>query len=427
MKNVILTIIATTISICCYNQNTGFLESRVIQLATDPYENHDSIYYYSNILIGEDSLNPIAIEYYLLALDVNYFKEEKLKFLDFLIKHVPYNPKYWYERGNLKLFILDDETGVSDLLKSYEIDNSSLDGIYNLAAYYLNIAELKQDSLTGLLRSGGVELSEEVRKSITLDKPFYEMEACKFIEKLISLDSGSFYEWRHALLMLYKRQGLFGKADSIAKIDYPVVTDSFFLPKSPYQLYFPEESFLDTINRFYQREPDSVFLENMKSWAIFHNRWYSEHLFAMKEPILFVQNNHKEIYRFAWLRSFDEPIAIRVEKSEEGIFLFVKVCDGKGGYEPGKLTVNQKIRLTKKKWKKFSEALTKYDFWSTSPIEKTNVLICDGARWILEGKSKKGYHVVDRHSPGEYRDNEFRELCLYILKLSDLSVKGRIY
>jgi len=47
----------------------------------------------------------------------------------------------------------------------------------------------------------------------------------------------------------------------------------------------------------------------------------------------------------------------------------------------------------------------------------------DGAEWILEGTQKDNYHVVVRHSPNDddYRKSgKYRDLCLYILKLSDL-------
>lgn len=47
---------------------------------------------------------------------------------------------------------------------------------------------------------------------------------------------------------------------------------------------------------------------------------------AMKEPCLY-QNpitHGTEIFRFTWLRSFDPPIVVRIEKKENGLTIFWK-------------------------------------------------------------------------------------------------------
>ena len=66
-------------------------------------------------------------------------------------------------------------------------------------------------------------------------------------------------------------------------------------------------------------------------------RWYSKHLAAMHEPSLWDLSKRPkksgEAYRFLWLRTFDEPVAIRVEKATDGAArLYTRVLDGKGGY-----------------------------------------------------------------------------------------------
>lgn len=69
----------------------------------------------------------------------------------------------------------------------------------------------------------------------------------------------------------------------------------------------------------------------------FVNSWYSKMLFALKEPILKDYKADKEIYRFTWLRTFNHPVVIRLEKQGNAVRLFSKVSDGAGGYEPGNI------------------------------------------------------------------------------------------
>jgi len=69
----------------------------------------------------------------------------------------------------------------------------------------------------------------------------------------------------------------------------------------------------------------------------FVTEWYSKMLFALQEPVLRNYQGDKEIYRFTWLRTFHHPISVRLEKQNNIIKLFVKVCNGAGGYEPGQL------------------------------------------------------------------------------------------
>ncbi len=150
--------------------------------------------------------------------------------------------------------------------------------------------------------------------------------------------------------------------------------------------------------------------------------WYSKHLRKMNEPILYTVTNKKiEIYRFTWLRTFHHPIMIRVYQSGEKGFLIAKELSGAGGYEPGELKHNVKRRLTKKGWQNILVHVKRSSFWSLkSNIDDGGL---DGARWIMEGVKKGKYHMVDRFSPEK---GSYRELCLYLLKLSGLKVK-RIY
>jgi len=152
----------------------------------------------------------------------------------------------------------------------------------------------------------------------------------------------------------------------------------------------------------------------------FSNKWYSEQLFAMREPIIFSDKSNKEIYRFTWLRTFDNPIAIRIEKQDSTYLLFWKVCNGAGGYEPGQLTTDKQKIIDKQTWDKFKNKLSDINFWNL-PTKEKDIMGTDGSQWILEGKKGNKYHAVDRWSPSE--KSKYFQCCDFLIGLTDLNIK----
>ena len=99
-----------------------------------------------------------------------------------------------------------------------------------------------------------------------------------------------------------------------------------------------------------------------------------------------MEKSQKDIYRFTWLRTFHNPIAIRIEKHGDQYFLYWKLSNGAGGYKPGKLTIDKQKKLDKETWDAFVSKLNHIDFWNLS--RKQNDMGDDGSEWILEGRSK---------------------------------------
>ena len=150
--------------------------------------------------------------------------------------------------------------------------------------------------------------------------------------------------------------------------------------------------------------------------------WYSKALTAMKEPSLSLpQRPQTQTYRFLWLRSFDNPIVVRIWRSESKVYLVTKQLDGDGGHHPGKLVVNSTRSLSSKEWDEFTKHLEKSSYW-TLPTDIGDIGN-DGAQWVLEGARDGRYHVVDRWSP---KDDSYRRSCSHLLELSGLK-PGKIY
>ncbi len=187
-------------------------------------------------------------------------------------------------------------------------------------------------------------------------------------------------------------------------LDNTIQVDSLNVPINKTQAYYPIKLFTDT-TIYVGFDTSSV-------------EWYSKHLFAMGEPLIFNKKQNKSIYRFLWLRTFHNPIAIRIEKQLDIYKLTWKLCDGAGGYDPGKLIINKTKTIDKKSWDKFNNLLSKADFWNLNTIE-VEIPGNDGSQWILEGTDKHNYHIVDRWSP---KGGNFYECCNFLINLTDLKI-----
>jgi hypothetical protein len=139
----------------------------------------------------------------------------------------------------------------------------------------------------------------------------------------------------------------------------------------------------------------------------------------LKEDCLFVYENkpNETIYRFTWLRTFHQPIAIRIENNENKIMLYWKVGKGASGYGLRGLKKSGKKKLSLKEWKEFERLLKESNFDSL-PNEKY-ILMFDGASWTLERKSFESFKAHDSNEPSK----EFKDACLYLLHLTNIKVK----
>jgi hypothetical protein len=160
---------------------------------------------------------------------------------------------------------------------------------------------------------------------------------------------------------------------------------------------------------------------------------YSSTLAAMKEPSLSREREQGlESYRFLWLRSFHQPVSIRIWRNAEQIQLVVRQLSAGGQAVDGQvkvvgeLTIDVTRPATKEEWEHFQELLTNSSFWSM-PSEDVRPRGVDGAGWLLEGVKFNQYHLVNRRSPEQ---GAYREACIYLLRISGVPVdesKGELY
>jgi len=142
----------------------------------------------------------------------------------------------------------------------------------------------------------------------------------------------------------------------------------------------------------------------------------------MKEPSLWKlsqKDRSSTVYRFLWLPTFHRPVSVRLEKSSEGAILRAVLLDGRGGYEPGKITLSKSTRLSDAQWENFQRLLDKVKLWEM-PTKDPELGGYDGDQLILEAVRAGGYHVVDRWSPDA--GDDYTSLCRYMLTVSGLDV-----
>lgn len=176
------------------------------------------------------------------------------------------------------------------------------------------------------------------------------------------------------------------------------------------------------VNRTECQDPESDAYFFPKGWLgvrrerfdedQFVRAWYSKHLRAMTEPSLSCGDGTGDAFRFLWLRTWGRPIAVRLHPSGGGASMAAVELDGSGGYGPGKVSRRAERKLTDAEWTKIANDVRALNFWELPAQTNDNGL--DGARWILEGRERSQYHVVQRWSP---KEGPYRELCISLLKL----------
>jgi hypothetical protein len=174
-------------------------------------------------------------------------------------------------------------------------------------------------------------------------------------------------------------------------------------------------------NSFFPRDAfshDSKLLDG-------YGHWYTRELKQLDEPALLDESGTSS-YRFLWIRSFHPTIAVRIWLDGERKMLYVKKLSNRKHDEPSRIMLNQARSLKPEEWATFLKHLGESCFWDM-PTTSDEPIAEDGAQWVFEGFREGSYHVTHRQSPNS---GSYRQLCLYLLKLSDLPLdetNGEIY
>jgi hypothetical protein len=195
--------------------------------------------------------------------------------------------------------------------------------------------------------------------------------------------------------------------------------------------------------------PDSIIIsDSLIKTGIGHSdqNWYASNLYSAKEPILFNYYTGHNIYRFTWIRSFNLPVIISINRDNNIVWLSTKILDRQptymqikylhkknllyaikhrartkeiidsivGPYRYAEFKINVRKELSLKEWDEFEQILKTCNYWDMAPVKKEYGN--DGAEWIIEAHLTNRYWFVDRWSP---RDN-IKSCGEYLIKLSGI-------
>ncbi|WP_417459415.1 hypothetical protein [Kordiimonas sp.] len=169
----------------------------------------------------------------------------------------------------------------------------------------------------------------------------------------------------------------------------------------------------------------------------FHNSWYAQTLDRMNEPSLFsvAQATKKNVVRFLWLRTFDQPVAFRLTFNSDGSgVLETKILIGPGEDDPGRLRHQSAQAVPAQELVNVKAALDRASHWFSDDDLPPRPLGFDGAEWVFEAILNHQYHVLARWSPGANSNNnsdpdaiidsDFHGLGMALINLSQIDFES---
>jgi hypothetical protein len=152
-------------------------------------------------------------------------------------------------------------------------------------------------------------------------------------------------------------------------------------------------------------------------------RLYSKYLAEMEEPSLSCGVlEETEAYRFLWLRSFDNPIAVRVFRRGDNYRLDAVILHVAHPRELGNVPRRITKKLSLDQWRALTAKLEEVQLWQMATRSKA-FTGTDGAQWIVEARRDGRYHVVDRWDGTD----GLKSVGMHFLDLAGLGDVGPVY
>lgn len=284
---------------------------------------------------------------------------------------------------------LEDSSKIQTLLKVISIDSNSYEASYEMADTYYRLFREQPGN-------------------------YFAQIAREWFLKCVDIDKGQLVLLKIPILQL---SSYLNDVDAINlyKKQIPVKSNAKGIPEgNRHNWYFPAESFLIDSTKWITdysidatRELDAIS---------FSNDWFSEILASMQEPVLAAGFNG-QAYRFLWLRTYETPIVIRMEKSKKGVFIYWKELKFNDSIQDFEIPVEHMQKISTTKWKQFEKMLAVIDYWSMASSNYPGSTHPDIS--LLEASINGRYKVIERY---EYRYSKYVNCLKYLIDLTDLNI-----
>jgi len=359
-------------------------------------------------LLSLDSLNRKTIRFI-----CRYYYDKKIDsvsvFFDKLIKNHPNNPEPYIIRADLIYFESkhhNEHNKARYLNKALQLDSLNVEACYNLATLYYKdfIAPTEKITRGFGLKEDSDSNYERNRKSVFS----------------YSADSALYYFYHLIRINPSMEEIVFVPIQQLEK--YKNINLSVKpLPTSGLNVncYFPYWYFAN-LSEGWENDmtKDYMFIMDFSYGTAMGLKIFLE---EMKEPCLYqnILPPETEVFRFTWLRSFDPPIVVRVEKKGNEVILYWKEAKENEVDESLELTVDKSRKLNLEDWNRFKDI-----FKSTEFEKKPNYSyypMTDGATWTLEHKTTDSFKAHNTNIPS----GKFKDSCLFLISLTDLKIEEK--
>ena len=374
-------------------------------------------------LLKKDSFNAIAIDY-ICNYHRNREKDSVSIFFDNLIKEHPNRVEpylirafYLYKEHDFSDKVNYNKLKANYLNAALEMDTLNKKTLYFLAeTYYRDFMYPREKEKYSSLFDDDDSIFSELKPEKIIKKFAFEHaadSALKYLYKLWAVDSAR----KDVIYFPIRQLECYLKRREQSPIKEDIMLNSY--------CYFPPWYFVN-LSKNWECDTTVNYLFDIEHSKEFYAGWNTEQLIGLKEPCLYNRSLEENTvaYRFTWLRTFHNPISIRLEKNEKNIILYWKVGKGAGGYDPKGLKTGGKRNLTEKEWNEFMDFFNNTNFNNLPNI--TCMPMCDGATWTLEYKTKDNFKAYQTNIPEA--NKTFRECCLFLLKLTNIKIdEKKIY
>ena len=321
------------------------------------------------------------------------------QFFDNLVHDYPDSVKAYLLKAKFRhpRASLEDSSKVLVLQQALKVDSSNYDANYELALSYYRLF-LQQPNT------------------------YYAYTARKWFIRCADIDVAQISLLKYPVIQLSNYLNDVNTVSIYKKLSYQVGTNAQGIPvENKHNWYFPIEPFLrDSTNWITDYTIDII--KELGS-VNFRLDWFSEALAWFKEPMLSARYKGK-MYRFLWLRSFDAPIVIRMQKIKRSVIIYWKIPRFIDSLHTFQSAVEFKKTIAVWQWKKFEKSLTTIDYWSMISGDYLSDAT-DGAIWLLEAAINGKYKVTERSG---YIYPKYTKCLMYLITLTDLNLpKDRIY